>query len=99
MTIFETDIGVSLQFTLFDGGKVADLTSATFIKLLVNGLSGSPFTLTVKDAPVGLVEYITQAGDFPAGTYSANIEVAFATPTRVFTTKTFPFISKSLYGS
>lgn len=100
MTLFETDIGASLQFTIFDGGRVSDLTNVTLAQLFVQGLS-SPFALTIKDAVNGIVEYITKAGDFPAGIYSANIEITYTSPSpaRVFTTKTFQIISKPLYGA
>lgn len=98
MTLFETDIGVALQWQLLDKGAVVDLSvlTVTSIHLLVNGLA--TFSLTVADAVNGMVEYITKAGDFPRGQYSANIELALANPVRVFTTKTFQIISKPLYG-
>ena len=101
MTLFENEVGVDLQWTILDKGKVVNLSALTItaIQLFINGLTVSPLPLTVLDAPNGIVHYITQAGDFPAGQYSYNIVLALANPVRDFTTKTKQLISKPLYGN
>lgn len=100
MVLFETDIGVILRWTLYQDGGIANLTDVVSVKLFVHNLAGSPFTLTVMGDPLdGVVEYINAAGDFPQGSYAYNIEVTYANPARLYTTKTKQLTSKPLYGS
>lgn len=71
---FHKDVGVILEFTIKDNaGVVRNLASST-VTLLVDGVTGSPFSTTVSDAANGKVQRTVAASDFKKGTYRAQLK-------------------------
>jgi hypothetical protein len=88
MFFYTEDIGVQLNFTVWSVNKnPTDLTGAT-VELFVRTNARSPFPLTITNAKAGKCQYITQAGDFPIGTYVGTIRVT-RSPSQVFNAQGF----------
>ena len=73
---FDKDVGVALSFTLLDeDGSPFDTTGYT-LELLVEGVGAYP--LESISASGGTCRYVTEAADFPAGVYKAQVRGATA---------------------
>lgn len=84
MKLYESEVGVELQFTIKDPNVAVDLTGTT-IELLVDGTAAK--TCTIVDATEGKCKYVVQSADFATGTRKAQIKITSGS--NIYYTDTF----------
>ena len=81
--IIAGDVGTQFNFTLYDtdGWTLADISTATSAYLYIlypDGVTTIKRTCTISSTPCSMINYVSQAGDFPeVGTYSLEAQVTF----------------------